>query len=160
MELNNIIKVLDRHNDEVLASYDWDKIHQDEFAEFEKNLDKFSTTTGSMDQQWDDLLKSGKVMLSSKHRNLEVATAVAVGTAVLPIAVEGIIEFVKYAINADKEISDYTAIYQQIANVEGVGAKSVELLNQAEDYATKARSQLREAFLIVKAAALDLQSYL
>lgn len=157
MELNNIIKVLDRHNDEVVASYDWDKIHQDEFKEFEKNLDKFSAPTGSMDQQWDELLKSGKVMTSSKHRNL---LAVEAGAAMLPLAVEGIIEFVKYSINADKEISDYTAIYEQISKVEGVSAASVELLDDARDHATKARSQLREAFLIVKAAALDLQSYL
>jgi len=157
LELNNIIKVLDRHNDEVVASYDWDKIHQDEFNEFEKNLDKFSAPTGSMEQQWDELLKSGKVMTSSKHRNL---LAVEAGAAMLPLAVEGIIEFVKYSINADKEISDYTAIYEQISKVEGVSAASVELLDDARDYATKARSQLREAFLIVKAAALDLQSYL
>ena len=114
-----------------------------------------------MDQQWDDLLKSGKVMTSSKHRNLAAPViAVEAGVAMLPLAVEGIIEFVKYSIKADKEISDYTAIYEQISKVEGVSAASVELLNDAKDYANKARSQLREAFLIVKAAALDLQSYL
>lgn len=160
LELNNIVTILDRYNDQVIASYDWASIHQEESKIISENKDKFYSPSVSYDDQWNEFLSSGKQLVSSKHRNLEVATAVAIGTAVLPLAVESVKEFIGYVIAADTEISDYTAIYNQISNVKGVSAESNKLLDDAEDYALKARDEIRKAFMIVKAAALDLQAYL
>lgn len=114
LEGNNVVSILDRENDELITSYDWVKVHEEETQKLEEQIAKIKESGQStlLDEQWDELLNvtKGLTAVGEHGRHLEVATAVAVGTALLPLAVEGIREFIGFIVQADKDMSDYTKI--------------------------------------------------
>lgn len=165
-ELNNITEIVDKDDGTNVASFDWDKIHEESQRLMEQNNVK-DATGKSINDKWNELVKEAEQtgVLKSRGRKLEAVTGTAIMVGVVaPIVAERtvdlVIEYVNWTIEAHKEVVNYDQIYSKIADVKELSSAATEKLNKAEKMKDAAKENIRTAFKVIKGSVFELFSEL
>lgn len=149
-ERNDITQITGKENGSIIASFDWKKVHEQD----QKLTEEHKTEESSLDDDWNELVNGSQQKLSSRGRKLEAKTDV-------PAAIEASINLVKevmeQSIKVNEDIQNQNKSYLQLTSGKAT-SDSLKILEKSFKNYEKARSNLKTAFQILKAAVFELYS--